>query len=88
MYIFFHFKHREICAFPSFHFYNDELETVETGYWIGQPMSIWPNRNIPVAFCHIQGEEKSLSVATEDGNEQSKSNEAERFHVVSKKLQK
>ena len=48
-------------------------------------MTIWPNRKIPVVFCHVKGEEKSLSVATEEGHEQSKSNEAERFQVVSVK---
>ena len=33
-------------------------------------------------MVHIEGEEKVLTVSTEDGNEQSKSNEAELDHVV------
>lgn len=50
------------------------------------PMPIWP-RDVkgiiyPHVFVHVEGEEKMLTVSTEDGNEQSKSNEAEIEQVV------
>jgi len=34
-------------------------------------------------FCHVEGAEKSLSVSTAEGNEQSKSNDAEKDEAVS-----
>lgn len=34
-------------------------------------------------FCHVEGAEKSLTVTTAEGNEQSKSNDAERDEAVS-----
>jgi hypothetical protein len=36
----------------------------------------------PVIFCHVEGAEKSLNVSTADGNEQSKSNDAEKEEAV------
>lgn len=48
-------------------------------------MDIWPRdeeTTYPHVFIHVEGEEKMLTVSTEDGNEQSKSNEAEVEEVV------
>ena len=33
-------------------------------------------------FCHVEGAEKALTVTTAEGNEQSKSNDAERDEAV------
>ena len=45
---------------------------------------VWRNRfECPMVFCHIEGAEKVLSVTTADGNEQSRSNDAEREEAVS-----
>jgi hypothetical protein len=35
-----------------------------------------------MVFCHVEGVEKSLAVATADGSENSKSNDAERDEAV------
>jgi hypothetical protein len=35
-----------------------------------------------MVFCHVEGVEKSLAVATADGSEQSKSNDAEKVEAV------
>ena len=44
----------------------------------------WPGgEHQPIAFCHIEGYEETVSVQTEDGNERSKYNEPEVKHVVS-----
>ena len=51
----------------------------------GRVLKIWAKEGIthyPHIMVHIEGEEKVLTVSTEDGNEQSKSNEAELDHVV------
>jgi hypothetical protein len=48
-------------------------------------MRIWPrcqNVTYPHIFVHVEGEEKVLTVSTEEGNEQSKSNIAEIDEVV------
>ena len=45
----------------------------------------WAERDkkfYPHVLVHVEGEEKVLTVSTEDGNEQSKSNEAEIDQVV------
>jgi len=49
--------------------------------------SFWPawksGKNVPMAFCHVEGEEESSSITTAHGNEQSKANEKEVRKVVS-----
>lgn len=47
-------------------------------------LNIWPRAGVPLVFCHVEGIEKSLSVSTADGGEQSKSNEEERAEAVIK----
>ena len=51
--------------------------------WNAEYLPIWPKMHNPVVFCHIEGAEKVLTVATEEGSEQSKSNKAEAEHSVS-----
>ncbi|KAH3699068.1 hypothetical protein DPMN_074022 [Dreissena polymorpha] len=46
------------------------------------PRGDCPERIYPHVLLHVEGEEKVLTVSTEDGNEQSKSNEAEINEVI------
>nr|XP_022315664.1 helicase with zinc finger domain 2-like isoform X2 [Crassostrea virginica] len=73
----------KICEFPSQQFYEGKLRTGPEGRWIvDEPLKIWRNPRIPLLFCHIEGEEEILEVATEEGNQQSRRNRAEVDHVV------
>eukprot|EP00057_Strongylocentrotus_purpuratus_P028231 XP_011682705.1 PREDICTED: helicase with zinc finger domain 2 isoform X2 [Strongylocentrotus purpuratus] len=77
--------HKQICEFPSLAFYDDRLRTAESVMRRGpDPIrSIWPNNGqTPRVFCHVSGQEETLSVKSEEGNEQSKSNSAEIRHVI------
>lgn len=47
-----------------------------------KPLQVWQRPDVPLLFCHIEGEEECLSVTTEEGNQQSRSNRAEVDHVV------
>ncbi|KAJ8303066.1 LOW QUALITY PROTEIN: hypothetical protein KUTeg_019462 [Tegillarca granosa] len=82
-----------ICEFPSKAFYDGQLETVPSRIWQElSPLKFWtrlfmkmndPVRgHIPHIFCHIEGEENVLTVSTEEGNEQSRSNMKEVEQVV------
>lgn len=65
-------------------FYNSKLKT-KNGLWCGSSIDIWPRTSSGRhhhILVHIEGEEETLTVSTEDGNEQSKSNAAEVDHVV------
>ncbi|KAK3609928.1 hypothetical protein CHS0354_036697 [Potamilus streckersoni] len=85
--------HPRLCDFPSKEFYDNNLETGHSYYWqeggwregingqpdiwIDRPLKMWSNTNFPHVFCHIEGQEDILTVATEEGNEQSRSNKEE-----------
>ena len=77
------FQHPAICKFPSDQFYDGELETHRNLSWTASYIPIWPSKDRPIVFCHVEGAEKSLTVSTAEGNQQSKSNDAERDHAVS-----
>ena len=71
-------------SFPSQQFYDSRL-SVGTGLQ-SQPslLDCWPSRpDRPVVFVHIEGVEQTLTVATDDGSEKSKSNVDEVLLVVS-----
>jgi hypothetical protein len=53
-----------------------------TKWQVTEPLSIWNRPDVPLMFCHIEGAERYLTVATEEGNQQSCSNMAEVNHVV------
>jgi len=44
--------------------------------------AIWPNKKYPMVFCHVEGTERTQTVTTHEANEESRSNEEERRHVV------
>ncbi|XP_046567930.1 LOW QUALITY PROTEIN: helicase with zinc finger domain 2-like [Haliotis rubra] len=80
--------HPKICMFPSNQFYDGKLLTgpdqINDARWYiaGEELSIWPEKTNPKVFCHVEGEETTLTVSTEEGNEQSKSNMKEVEKVV------
>ncbi|XP_071117015.1 3'-5' exoribonuclease HELZ2-like [Haliotis cracherodii] len=81
--------HPEICKFPSSQFYQGNLRTEdsrpERAAWYiapGQELSIWPVTTNPKVFCHVVGKEETLTVTTQEGNEQSKSNRKEAEKVT------
>lgn len=84
VYVYF-LQHPDICYFPSRQFYEGKLRT-EPGLWMHDPLNIWPRDSYgphPHVLVHIEGEEKMLTVSTDEGNEQSKSNSEEAEYVVS-----
>lgn len=77
------FQNPKICEFPSQQFYEGKLRTGPEGRWIvDEPLKIWRNPEIPLLFCHVEGEEETQAVASEEGNQQSRRNRAEVDHVV------
>ena len=79
------FQHVEICAFPSKQFYDGNLESPLHGITFDRhekQFNFWPNKLVPLVFCHVEGAEKALTVSTGDGNQRSKSNKEEAAHAV------
>ncbi|XP_055954676.1 helicase with zinc finger domain 2-like isoform X2 [Patella vulgata] len=76
--------HEGIMEFPSNMFYDGKLRTGTKRQRTKAELDIWPNgRRHPTVLCHTEGEEDTLTVSTEDGSEQSKSNQKEVDYVVS-----
>ncbi|CAH1780780.1 unnamed protein product [Owenia fusiformis] len=80
--------HPSICEFPSNEFYNGNLKTHPSQgrnemTSLDKMKDFWPgggdNRAV---FLNVSGEEKTLTITCEEGNEQSKSNEMEIIHSV------
>ncbi|XP_067904315.1 3'-5' exoribonuclease HELZ2 [Heterodontus francisci] len=81
--------HKEICQFPSEKFYKGKLKT-DTMISC-RPPSIFCHRgknSCPIIFGYMVGNEISLMVSTEEGNENSRANklEAERTVYIVKQL--
>ncbi|XP_071173663.1 3'-5' exoribonuclease HELZ2-like [Mytilus edulis] len=77
--------HPKICVFPSKHFYDGELKTHPDVGISPQPLGMWPRMMdgyYPHVFCHVEGEEQTLTVKTDAGNEQSRFNDAEVQQVM------
>lgn len=75
--------HQAICTFPSLEFYGGKLRA-----WQGlrRPDSILGHagkESCSVIFGYVQGQEQSLLVSTDEGNENSKANLEEVAEVVS-----
>ena len=87
-YFCFIYKHPEICAFPSKEFYKNELKTGYSLLWGGELLPFWPghplipDRPVPHLLVDVRGEEETLTVTTDEGNERSKSNSLEADKVV------
>ena len=85
-------QHPHICAFPSKEFYDNKLETGRSKLWTGPLLPFWPTKPlsgpsdrypvVPHLLVDVRGEEETLTVTTEDGNEKSKSNSLEADKVV------
>ncbi|XP_041364401.1 helicase with zinc finger domain 2-like [Gigantopelta aegis] len=73
-----------IAEFPSYYCYDGKLQCGTQAQHNPAPLKFWPNgNNKPVTFCHVVGKEEPLTVATAEGNVQSKSNEMEVHYAVS-----
>lgn len=71
--------HEDICKFPSEEYYEGKLKTD-----VDRPNSVLQadSRQTHIVFGNVSGEEVSLVVSTEKGNENSKANMKERDVVV------
>ena len=77
-------QHEAIMSFPSEQFYDGRL-TIGLDLQ-AQPsvLDLWPaGSDGPIVFVHIDGVEQTLTVATDEGSEKSKSNVDEVLLVVS-----
>lgn len=77
-------KHEAIQSFPSEVFYATRLITGGSEQERPSTLALWPGGNDkPIMFIHVVGMEKSLTVMTAEGSEQSKSNDKEASLAVS-----
>ncbi|XP_063430014.1 3'-5' exoribonuclease HELZ2-like [Mytilus trossulus] len=77
--------HPKICEFPSNHFYDGELKTHPKVGISPQLLHMWPHTPdgyYPHVFFHVEGDEQTLTVKTDAGNEQSRFNDAEVKQVI------
>ncbi|KAK7490451.1 hypothetical protein BaRGS_00018237 [Batillaria attramentaria] len=61
---------------------EDEEDNEQKPWWMREPLPFWPypkrvGKEVPHLLVDVRGQEESLSVSTEEGNEKSKSNAAE-----------
>ena len=81
-------KHKAIQAFPSEQFYDSQLRIGYKQQASPSTLPFWPRgRDEPIMFVNVVGVEKSLTVTTADGSEQSKSNDQEASLAVSNNTQ-
>ncbi|XP_064160131.1 3'-5' exoribonuclease HELZ2-like isoform X1 [Anguilla rostrata] len=66
--------HEDICEFPSMESYDGKLKTAVLGQ---NSILLLANRSTHTVFGHVIGQEISLVVTTEKGNENSKANREE-----------
>ncbi|XP_076463379.1 3'-5' exoribonuclease HELZ2-like isoform X2 [Babylonia areolata] len=78
-----------ICEFPSNKFYCGKLVTRPCFAWNGPPLlRFWPtdptgsDKRVPHLLIDVRGEEETLTVTTDEGNERSKSNRKEADKVI------
>ncbi|XP_035692651.1 helicase with zinc finger domain 2-like [Branchiostoma floridae] len=77
--------HEKVCEFPSHRFYDNKLETADSVKARRPdmvPASFWPSGGSPVVFCHVEGVEEALPVASAEGGVMSQSNQQEVHKVV------
>ena len=77
-------KHEAIQSFPSKQFYNSRLSVGRVQQTQPSTLRFWPRGgDEPIMFVNVVGVERSLTVTTADGSEQSKSNDREASLAVS-----
>ena len=77
-------KHEAIQSFPSEQFYDGQLRTGHSEQSQPSTLAFWPRgTDQPIMFINVVGVEKSLTVTTAEGSEQSKSNDKEASLAVS-----
>ncbi|XP_067043097.1 3'-5' exoribonuclease HELZ2-like isoform X4 [Acropora muricata] len=80
--------HEGICEFPSHAFYDGKLQTAEVVKLRERsPIPFWPamiiqGKDIPIVFCHVEGQEESTRIASAESNEESKWNQKEVLKTV------
>ncbi|KAM9067875.1 helicase with zinc finger domain 2 isoform X1 [Sarcophilus harrisii] len=74
--------HKDICKFPSKEFYDNKLKTSMELRRTPSVFSHQDQESCPIIFGYVQGEEKSLVVSTDEGNENSKANQDEVEQVI------
>ena len=82
------FQHEAICEFPSNTFYDGKLQTAEVvksrepnriTFW---PAMVSQKKDIPIVFCHVEGQEESTPIASPESNQESKWNQKEVLKTV------
>ena len=82
------FQHEGICEFPSNTFYDGKLQTAEVVKLRERsPITFWPamvnqKKDIPIVFCHVEGQEESTRIASPESNQESKWNQKEVLKTV------
>jgi len=77
-------KHEAIQSFPSEQFYDGQLRTGHSEQSQPSTLAFWPRgTDQPIMFISVVGVEKSLTVTTAEGSEESKSNDKEASLAVS-----
>jgi len=80
--------HEAICEFPSNTFYDGKLQTAEVvksrepnriTFW---PAMVSQKKDIPIVFCHVEGQEESTPIASPESNQESKWNQKEVLKTV------
>jgi len=67
--------HEEIARFSSIQFYQSRLTIGKAEQALPSAHNFWPGGcKMPIAFVHVVGAEESLTVSTDEGSVQSKSN--------------
>ncbi|XP_074144959.1 LOW QUALITY PROTEIN: 3'-5' exoribonuclease HELZ2 [Sminthopsis crassicaudata] len=74
--------HKDICKFPSKEFYDNKLKTSMELRRTPSVFSHPDQESCPIIFGYVQGEEKSLVVSTDEGNENSRANQDEVEQVI------
>ena len=82
------FQHEGICEFPSNTFYDGKLQTATVVKLRGRsPITFWPamvsrKKDVPIVFCHVEGQEESTRIASPESNRESKWNQKEVLKTV------
>ena len=82
------FQHEAICEFPSNTFYDGKLQTdEEVKKRKPNPITFWPamvsqEKDIPIVFCHVEGQEESTRITSPESNQESKWNQKEVLKTV------